>query len=166
MIFRKIILILFSIILLNSCVGIQENEQIETRFGPREQIFYSDFPSVWRATQLALASYPIRVNNMDLGILDSEEIKGFRAWTPPHQKKKTGGFTYNLNVRVVKGSIEGKDATKVSIVKNIEVQKDFFSNSKKLPSDGLEEQTILYRIGREIQIDKGIQKLLKRKQNK
>lgn len=137
--------------------------------GPREQVFFGEFDEVWRATQLALqspTSYPLRVNNMDTGTIESETIKGSLVWIAPHQQEVAGGgLSYRLVVHVIKGNIEGKNAFKVTISKQASMQRDFFSEPEDRPSDGLEEKVILYRIGREIQIDRAIRKANK-KQNK
>ena len=64
----------------------------------------------------------------------------------------------------VKGALEARQATKVTIVKETQLQVDFFSDPRSLPSDGLEEKSILYRIGREIQVERALAKAQK-KQN-
>ena len=68
------------------------------------------------------------------------------------------------DVLVDHAQLERKAATKVTLTKDVTLQSDFFSDPKFLPSDGLEEKTILYRIGREIQIERALAKAQK-KQN-
>jgi hypothetical protein len=141
------------------CALFRENSGPPPSFDPREQIFYGSFDAVWRVTQIALQSYPMRVNNMDTGVIETEPIKGYKVWTPPYNPDMaTGGLSYFLNVRVTKLSNDSRDGVKVSIVKNIELARDFFSEVDHLPSDGLEEKTILYRINRELTIDKALEK--------
>lgn len=136
--------------------------------GPREQVFFATFDEVWRATQLALQSpnsYPLRVNNMDTGSIETETIKGSLVWIAPHKTETAGGgYSYRLIVRVIKGNLEGKTAYKVTISKQASMQRDFFSEPEDRPSDGLEEKVLLYRVGREIQIDRAIRRANK-KQN-
>ena len=106
----------------------------------------------------------MRINNMDSGIIETEAIRGYKVWMPPYKSDiGSGGLSYYLNVHIVKGLIDGREAIKVSIAKNIENTTDFFSEPKKLPSDGLEEKAILYRIGRELQIERALEKVLKSK---
>lgn len=70
--------------------------------------------------------------------------------------------TYRLTIRVIKGApLAGKPATKVTIVKDSQLQQDFFSDPRSQPSDGLEEKSILYRISREIQIERAIARVQK-----
>jgi hypothetical protein len=44
----------------------------------------------------------------------------------------------------------GKESTRVTIEKKIETFKDFISETQIVPSDGLEEQTLFYRMEREL----------------
>ena len=67
-------------------------------------------------------------------------------------------------VAEVRGAFENRAATKVTIVKESNLQPDFFSDPRALPSDGLEEKAILYRIRREIEIERALAKAQK-KQN-
>ena len=59
-------------------------------------------------------------------------------------------------INFAKGVTNGKESTRVTIEKKIEVFKDFVSNTEFIPSDGLEEQSLFYRIEREIIVDKAL----------
>lgn len=123
-----------------------------------QKVFLASYDSVWRATQLAL-KYPIAMNNMDTGILETEWIKavdGFQS--PVVEKDPSSGIRYKLNLNLVKGKLEGRDSVRVTLVKQIERLRDFFSEPESLPSDGLEEKVIFYRIERELIIDDGLKK--------
>ena len=131
----------------------------ELQGSPKGKVFYAKFDHVWRATHLAMQKYPIQSSNMDKGLLETVQIKGSEGWAAPHQGNKTrNGLSYRLQVRIVEGHIKGHVATKVTIYKVITLQRDFFASPEILPSDGLEETTLLYRIGRELQIDKALER--------
>lgn len=153
---------------LGACALFENRAGPKPEAGPREQVFFGNFDEIWRATQLALQSpnsYPLRVNNMDTGSIETETIKGSLVWIAPHQTETAGGgYSYRLIVRVIKGNIEGRSAYKVTISKQATMQRDFFSEPEERPSDGLEEKVLLYRVGREIQIDRAIKRANK-KQN-
>lgn len=158
----KIAPILFSL-LLGGCALFKENSGPPPSFGPREMIYYASYDEVWRATQLALQNYPMRINNSDLGILETDTIRGLNVWTPAHiNEKPTGGLSYKLVAKVIRGNLASKPAQKVSIVKEIRLQNDFFAEERPQPSDGLEEKSLLYRIDREIKIDRALQKAAKK----
>lgn len=125
---------------------------------PLEKVFDETYETVWKAAQLALSKYSIRVNDMDSGIFETQSIHGDKAWLSPNVEKAiSGGQRYKISVRILKGTKKsGAPATKVIILKRAEIQRDFFSEVEKLPSDGLEELAIMYRIERELEIAKGL----------
>ncbi|MGE3974704.1 MAG: hypothetical protein AB7F59_09280 [Bdellovibrionales bacterium] len=120
---------------------------------PEQQTFSEGYESVWRAVQLAVAEYPIKISNQDSGILETEFIKGDQGWKKPGQARPpSGGRRYKINIRVFKA--QGQEETRVVVAKYADVKKNFFSEVKTLPSDGLEELSIMYRIERELNIEK------------
>lgn len=130
-----------------------------------QKIFPFAFESVWRAAQLAL-KYPISVNNMDTGTLETDWIKATDGFTPPFAAKApSNGVRYKIALTLVKGRAEGRESVRVTMTKNIERQRDFFSEPEPLESDGLEEKVLFYRIEREILIEDGIKKALTEKKN-
>jgi len=149
---------------LSACALFEERNAPQTFYGPREQVYFANFEEVWRAVNLVLQPYPLRISNMDQGVLETDNIRGYKVWGPPYKSDVAStGESYHLTIRVVKGNLERRAATKVTIVKDTEVQVDFFSDPKNVPSDGLEEKTILYRLGREIQIERALAKVQKQK---
>jgi hypothetical protein len=148
------------------CAVFEQKAGPKPVLGPLEKIFYASFDDVWRATQLALqspTSYPLRVNNMDTGVMETEILKGSLTWMAPHMAEPpTGGYSYRILVRVIKGNISGRQAFKVTVQKDAQIQRDFFSEPEPVHSDGLEEKVILYRIDRELQIDRALKRANKR----
>jgi hypothetical protein len=134
-------------------------------FGPREQVYYATYEEVWRAVNFVLQPYPLRISNMDQGTLETDMIRGYRIWSPPYKSENAAtAETYRLTIRVIKGApLSGKPATKITIVKESQIQQDFFSEPRSIPSDGLEEKSILYRISREIMIERAIARTQKNK---
>ncbi|MCJ8277755.1 MAG: hypothetical protein HRT44_14120, partial [Bdellovibrionales bacterium] len=91
------------------------------------------------------------------GFLQTLYITGKNRYLPPHLKGKKiypSGYQYRLNINIIKG----KKRSKVSILKEARIQKDFFSEPKELDSDGFEEKLLIYRISREIKIENLLKK--------
>ena len=152
---------------LTACALFEDRAGPPTYYGPREQTYYANFEEVWRAANLSLQAYPLRISNMDQGILETDVIHGYKVWIPPFKSDvNSAGQTYHLTLRVVKGALENHQATNVVLLKDTEVQVDFFSDPRAVPSDGLEEKALLYRIGREIQIERALAKAQKRHNQK
>jgi len=112
-----------------------------------------------------MVDYPSLLNSSDEGIVETDFVQGQDIWIPPHlQGASTAGHRYKLFVYVTKGALQGKPSIKVSVRKEEQVLVDFFSTPQPVTSDGLEEQVILYRIKRELQIDGALRKM-KSKEN-
>lgn len=159
----QIILLLFVTGALSACALFQDQKGPESFIGPREEVLFAKYEEVWRATNIVLQEYPLRLSNMDDGIIETDDIKGYRSWRAPFPTRKPSGMSYRITVRVVKGMSGTKPATKIIILKDAKIQRDFFSNVKQVPSNGLEEKAILYRIKREVQIERAINQVQKMK---
>ncbi len=155
-----------SLILLLLCTSCSHQKvRTEERIGPYSRTLMGEYDRVWRATQKALETYPIRINNIDTGIIETDVIRGLNVWTPPHDPDdKEPGLRYYLRFSLIKGNVDGKESVEVRIEKVKTVEKNFFAKEKRLPSNGLEEESLLYRIEREFQIEKSLDRAYK--QNK
>lgn len=124
-----------------------------------QKVFYYPYESVWRASQLSL-KYPLAVNNMDTGNLETEYIKGLDGWLEPEAKKDPSpGIRYKISLNLVKGTINGKEVVRMTMNKKLELKRDFFSEPENIQSNGLEELTIFYRIERELIIEDALKKV-------
>ncbi len=152
--------IIATLLILSGCATrYEEPERIEIpNPGPKVQAYSSPYLDVWRAALITVGKYSLKSYDEDSGTIETDFIKGEEAWNPPHKKKYIrGGYRYKINVRVIKGP--GKNSAKVIILKQPEIQKDFFSGSEKITTDGLEEAAILYRIERELALGKALSKI-------
>lgn len=131
---------------------------------PPAQVFFESYDEVWRAAQKALVHYPIQINNIEQGLIETDAIKGAQVWRAPFQKDQpTASLRYLLRVNVVRGKAAAKESVKVTILKKIIIQKDFFSAEDQKPSDGFEERAILYRISRELRMEKALRRAFEKK---
>jgi hypothetical protein len=152
---------------LTACALFEERKGPEKIPGPREKIFNAGFEDVWKSVNLVLQPYPLRISNMDQGILETDVIRAGRIWTTAYpMPNPPTGEVYKLIIRVIKGSKGEKTATKVSILKDTQVQVDFFSDPKTVSSDGMEETSLLYRIDREIMIERALARAQKKQNEK
>lgn len=151
---------LVSVFFIVSCTTtpVTKNSDRVLRENTNQRVFYFPYDSVWRAAQLAL-KYPIAVNNMDNGILETDFIKALDGFTAPHETKRpSDGIRYKITLSLARGRVEGKDSVRVNIIKTLEKKRDFFSEPESLESDGLEEKTIFYRIERELIVEEALKK--------
>jgi hypothetical protein len=125
----------------------------------KQKVFYSSYENVWRALHQVIR-YPIAAENQDTGIIETEFIKAIDGFLAPDvTKAPSPGLRYKLIFTVARGKFNNRDATRVTLDKRIEILRDFFSEPETMPSDGLEEKVIFYRIDRELTVSEAIRKL-------
>jgi hypothetical protein len=145
---------------LTACTTATEKlEERKSSGGPYSRVFYANYEDVEIALKQSMIRYPQKVDNTEAGIFETDYIKGEARFRGPHESGAfSPGYRYRILVRLVRGRSEDKPAIKVQVTKRPEVLRDFFSEPVSQRSDGLEEQVILYRIGRELQLARAIGK--------
>lgn len=124
----------------------------------QQKIYYANYDLVWKAAHSAIR-YTIANENQDYGIIETDYIKAVDGWLPPNQTRpQYKSARYKLIFSFAKGTTNGRESTRLTIEKKIEVFKDFISEIQIVPSDGLEEQSIFYRIERELIIAQALKK--------
>ena len=140
------------------CVSSQvlrnSNEQ-ELEKRTQQRIYFASYENVWRATQLAVR-YPIAINNMDEGVIETEWIDGLDGFISVHKKPGSLSYKYQLRFLIVKGRTDGRNSVRVTIVKNLKTPQTFFEDGRQLYTDGWEESVIFYRIMRELTLQSAI----------
>lgn len=122
----------------------------------KQKVFYSNYENVWRSLHQVIR-YPIAAENQDTGIIETEFIKAVDGFLAPEMvKAPSPGLRYKLIFTVARGKFNNRDATRVTLDKRIEILRDFFSEPEVVPSDGLEEKVIFYRIDRELVISEAM----------
>lgn len=115
-----------------------------------QRVYYAPFDQVWRAAH-AVLKYPIASENPDAGFIETEYIKGIDGFIPPDKRKPpSAGMRYRIHMSFAKGQVDGRESTRLTIAKRVEVLRDFFSDPEAVDSDGLEEKVLFYRIDREL----------------
>lgn len=126
------------------------------------RVFASDFNLAWQSTLDALKSVRLDVTNREAGFLqtrwiDNTKEKNFTdgdGLTTPYMKAQ-----YRFKVSVAKAVYQGKEAIKVTVLREQLASRDALDDFRPLESDTIEENTLLYRIGRIIQVRTRLAKL-------
>lgn len=151
----KLLVLLVVALLISACGTL---EKPVNKKGPHTQFIKAQYEKAWRATQLALNKYPIATNSIDKGFIVTQQIPLNSIWSPIHKVDKVfGGERYQIKVNLIKGKIKGQPVVKIIIKKQITRYRDFIAEPEIIPSDGLEEKAILYRIKRELIIEAAIE---------
>ncbi|MCB0393525.1 MAG: hypothetical protein KDD25_03150, partial [Bdellovibrionales bacterium] len=110
-----------------STAEIQEYDP-ERAAGPKQKVFRENYERIWRAAQLALSNYPVRVNDIESGVLETDHIQGESVWKSPIREKPIpNGVRYKIIIRILKGAMNKESANQVTVLKRVEFKKDFFS---------------------------------------
>ncbi len=152
---------------LTGCQTASDQLNRKLRVGePVIKVFFAKYEEVESALKLAMLKYPQRVDNTEAGIFETDYVKGdLRFKAPQDSTEYSSGYRYRILMRLVRGKTEARQAVKVVVLKQIEMAADFFADPDNKQSDGIEEEVILYRIGRELTISRALQKATE-KQNK
>lgn len=70
---------------------------------------------------------------------------------------------FKLIVNVVKGFRSNKEVTKVTVYRRQMIEQDFLQGWKVIPTDGILEKTIIYRIERNLKIAARLKKIEEQK---
>lgn len=155
------LVLLLSIITLSGCGLFQPRPETADKIiekASKQKIFFASYDLVWKAAHSAI-KYTIANENQDYGVIETDFIKAVDGWLPPDQTKpQYKSARYKLTFSFAKGNTGGRESTRITIEKKIEVFRDFISETQIVQSDGLEEQSIFYRIEREIVIANALKK--------
>ncbi len=132
------------------------NEIIEK--ASNQKIFFAPYDLVWKAAHTTL-KYTIASENQDYGMIETDFVKAVDGWLPPYKNKPDlPGSRYKLVFTFAKGKTNGRESTRVTIEKKIEVFKNVIADTQTVSSDGQEEKIIFYRMEREIIISLALKK--------
>ena len=137
---------LVSLLFLQACIHLDQEPE-------NTRVFKAPKGMVWEILIKVLKPYPLKKINEEEGVIETELVRTGDIWKPVRNNKSS--LPYTLSIHLYRqGSY-----SKVVILKQLRKQRDFFSKTTFVPSDLLEEEELLYRIAREIRIQKMIKKL-------
>ncbi len=152
--------------LLNSCSSYQQFKYITEEFEIPSQVFNVPFNKGWQAALEVMKSYEREDENQEAGIIKTRwtdntlELNFVDSFGG---KDSVKAAKFKIIVNISKGFKGNDEVSKISIFKKQLVEQDFLQGWKEMPSDGIFEQTLLYRIQRVITIDAKIQEIEKQK---
>jgi hypothetical protein len=133
------------------------------------RIFLTDYNTAWQSALESLKSSRLDVSNREGGFLQTK-------WTDNTAEKNfIDSFgtaesylkaQYRFKVVVAKGFYNGKPSVKVSVEKDQVIQRDVLEGWRPVATDSIDENTLLYRIGRIIWMKMKLAKLEERRVQK
>lgn len=133
-----------------------DTQQVFTR------VYATDFNLAWQAVLDSLKSARLDVSNRESGLVQTRWTnntaeKNFAdgdGTTAPYMRAQ-----YRIKVNLSRGFYKSRAAVKVTVQREQVVQRDALEDFRPQESDSIEENTLLYRIGRIINVRTRIAKL-------
>src|SRR4051812_26802388 len=120
-----------------------------------QRIYLTDFNTSWQAVLDSIKNSRLDISNREGGFIQTK-------WTENTAEKNfVDSFgdqdsylkaQYRLRINVAKGYYNGQPSVKVSVQKEQLVQRDVLEGWRPIETDTVDENTLLYRIGRIIAV--------------
>lgn len=115
------------------------------------RIFISEYTLAWEAAVESLKTSPMDVVNRENGTLQTKWIDN----TAERNLIESAGSVslyqkaqYRFRIQIAKGAFEGRPSVRVSVQKEQQIQRDALEGWIHQPSDGIQENSMIYRIGK------------------
>jgi hypothetical protein len=150
-----------------SCTSYDKFKYITEEFEMPTEVFNADFNQSWQAVLQVMKKFDLALKNQEAGVIKTRWIDNtaelnFSDSFGSSDAVKSAKFQIDINV--VKGFRYDREVSKVTIYKRQLVEQDFLQGWKEMPSDGIQEKTLLYRIKRLITIDNKLKLIEKKKE--
>jgi len=126
------------------------------------RIYAADFQTTWQAVLEAIKNNRIDVSNPEAGTVRTK-------WTDNTAEKNfSDSFTtsgaylkaeFRMKISVSAGTFNGEPSVKIVIQKDQRIQRDVLEGWRAMETDGIDENTLLYRIGRLITVKQKLAKI-------
>lgn len=153
---------LLGLTLLVSCSSYEQFQYMSEEFEVPSQVFNADFNQTWQAVINIMKRYDLETYDQEAGVIKTRwidntlEVNFSDSFGSSDSVK---GARFRLVVNVVKGFRGDREVAKVTIFKRQMIEQDFLQGWKVIPTDGIQEKTILYRIERGLAIDNRLKKI-------
>ncbi len=141
---------LLALFLFSSCASYEKYRQVTEELEIPSEIYRADFNLTWEAVIQIMKRFDIAFQNQEAGKIktrwmDNTLQVNFTDSFGNSDAVKAAEFKLLINVS--EGFSYGRKVAKVTIYKRQRVERDFLQGWKEIPTDGIQEKTLLYRIG-------------------
>lgn len=164
---QKTIKLLCLLSLFTTCTSYEKYKKITEDFEIPTSVYKSDFNQTWAAVIQVMKRFDLAYTNQEAGKIktrwmDNTLQVNFTDSFGSSDAVKAAEFL--LLVNVAEGFSYGRKVTKVTVFKKQRIEQDFLQGWKEVPTDGIQEKTILYRIGVKIANDNKLREIDKAKE--
>jgi hypothetical protein len=146
---------LFLLFFLSTCSSYKEFKYITEEFEIPSKVFAYNYNQTWLAVLQVMKTQDIEIQNQEAGVVKTRwtdntmELNFADSFGSSDSIKAA---KYKVIVNVVKGFRGSREVTRVTVYRRQMIEQDFLQGWKIIPSDGIMEKVILYRIERELDI--------------
>ncbi len=162
---NKLFALIFTI-LIGGCSSFEKFEYLTKEVEIPSKIFKTNYAETWSAVVATINKFDLELQNQESGSIKTKWIDNtlklnFSDSFGSSDAVKAAKF--KLIINVIKGFQSSQEVTKVTIYKRQLINQDFLQGWKVIPSDQIEEITLLYRIERALKIDRRIKQIEREK---
>ena len=118
------------------------------------KIFIADYNMAWEASVDALKASPMEVVNRENGTIQTKWIDNTAERNLIDSAGSVSLYSkaqYRFRVSLAKGNFEGRNSVRMSVQKEQQVQRDVLEGWRNQETDGIQENSLLYRVGKLIE---------------
>lgn len=147
---------------LSGCASYEQFRQVTEELDMPSRVFKADYNQTWQAVVQVMKKYDLALQNQESGQIKTRwmdntlEVNFADAFSSNDAIKAA---RFKLVVNVIKGFRSSREVAKVTIYKRQLVEQDFLQGWKEITTDGIMEKTLLYRIGKLIEIDNNLREI-------
>ncbi len=138
------------ILIFFSCSSYEKYRQVTEELEIPSKVYKADFNQTWQGVIQVMKRFDVAFQNQEAGKIktrwmDNTLQVNFTDSFGSNDKVKAAEF--KLLINVAEGFSYGQKVTKVTIYKRQRLENDFLQGWKEVPTDGIQEKTLLYRVG-------------------
>jgi hypothetical protein len=130
------------------------------------RVFVGEFPLAWEAAVEALKTSPMEVVNRENGSLQTKWIDNTAERNLIDSAGSVSNYLkaqYRFRITLAKGIYQGSPSVRVGVQKEQQIQRDVLEGWVNQPTDGIQENSLLYRIGKVMEMKSALQQIEARK---
>lgn len=157
-----------TLLVITSCASYKQFQYIAEEFEIPSQVFKTEYSQTWQGVLQVMKKYDLEMQSQEAGVIKTRWIDNtlelnFADSFGSSDAVKSSKF--KLVINVVKGFRGGREVSKVTVFRRQMIEQDFLQGWKVIPSDGILEKAILYRVNRVLSIDQKLKKIEEKKAN-
>ena len=126
------------------------------------KVYLGDYPLAWESAVEAMKTSPMEVVNRENGTLQTKWIDNTAERNLIDSAGSVNVYLkaqYRFRVLLGKGIYDGKPSVRMSVQKEQQIQRDVLEGWINQTTDGIQENSLLYRIGKVMEFKGKIQDL-------